>query len=132
MHPHILVTAAVVEEDGAYLLTRRQEGTHLAGFWEFPGGKCEPGETLPESLAREIREELDADVRVGAEIHATSHSYPERTIELRFFACEFVTRPRPVMGQEMRWVRREDLSAIELPPADGELVRILMNAPTRG
>ena len=54
----IVVTAAVIEEDDRFLLTRRQRGVHLEGFWEFPGGKCEPGESLAECLAREIREEL--------------------------------------------------------------------------
>jgi 8-oxo-dGTP diphosphatase len=125
MKPHIVVTAAVIEEDGSFLVTRRLEGTHLAGLWEFPGGKREADESLAESLAREIREELDADIRVGDEIHATTHCYPERCVELRFFRCELLTRPRPALGQEVRWVTREELASLPLPPADDELVRML-------
>lgn len=121
----VVVTAAVIERDGAFLLTRRLDGTHLAGHWEFPGGKRHRGETLEACLVREIREELDADVDVGVEILATVHDYPDRAIELRFFRCALKTEPRPVMGQEMRWVPLRDLQAVQLPPADDELVRML-------
>ena len=122
----IVVTAAVVERDGAFLLTRRLDGTHLAGHWEFPGGKRHAGETLEECLAREIREELDADIEVGPEILASVHDYPDRSIELRFFRCVLKSDPKPTMGQEMRWVALRDLPSIQLPPADDELVRVLM------
>jgi len=121
----VVVTAAVIERDGAFLLTRRLDGTHLAGHWEFPGGKLHAGETLEECLAREIREELDAVVEVGLEILATVHDYANRSVELRFFRCTLRSAPRPTMGQEMRWVARDDLPSIQLPPADGELVRLL-------
>jgi 8-oxo-dGTP diphosphatase len=121
----VLVAAAVVERDGAFLLTRRLDGTHLAGRWEFPGGKCHLGEALQDCLVREIREELDADVEVGPEILATIHNYPDRAIELRFFRCELKTGPRPTMGQEMRWVPMAELGSVQLPPADDELVRML-------
>jgi 8-oxo-dGTP diphosphatase len=123
--PRIEVTAAVIERDGAFLLTRRLDGTHLEGCWEFPGGKRHAGESLPECLAREIREELDAAIVVSDLILTTAHDYPERTVELHFFRCALLTEPRPVMGQEMRWVPRWDLPALELPPADDELVRML-------
>lgn len=125
MRPHILVTAAVIERDDAFLLTRRADGTHLAGHWEFPGGKCGPDEALADSLVREIREELDADVEVGDEMLAVTHDYPDRTIELRFFRCTLLTDPRPALGQAMSWVRRGDLASLPLPPADDELVRLL-------
>jgi 8-oxo-dGTP diphosphatase len=126
--PHIVVTAAVIERGGTFLLTRRLRGTHLAGAWEFPGGKCEPGETHAACLEREIREELDADLRVGSEILAVTHPYPERVVELHFFACELVGEPRPMIGQEMRWVPRGELKSLELPPADAELIEILSAA----
>ncbi|HSP90059.1 MAG TPA: (deoxy)nucleoside triphosphate pyrophosphohydrolase [Vicinamibacterales bacterium] len=124
----IVVTAAVVERDGAFLLTRRLDGAHLAGHWEFPGGKLHAGETLEECLMREIREELDAKISVGPEILATVHDYADRSIELRFFRCELESAPRPTMGQEMRWVPLRDLPSIQLPPADDELVRLLTGA----
>ena len=121
----VVVAAAVVERDGAFLLTRRLDGTHLAGHWEFPGGKCHAGEAFQDCLVREIREELDADIEVGPEILATTHDYPDRAIELHFFGCELKSKPRPTMGQEMRWVPRAELASTRLPPADAELVRLL-------
>jgi len=128
----IVVTAAVIEREGSFLLTRRLDGTHLAGHWEFPGGKVHAGETLQECLAREIREELDAGIAVGDEILATVHDYPERSIELRFFRCTLTSEPTPMMGQEMRWVPLGELASIQLPPADDELVRLLMGGTRQG
>jgi 8-oxo-dGTP diphosphatase len=121
-----IVTVAVVERDGRFLVTRRLDGTHLAGCWEFPGGKCEPGEEPAECLAREIREELDATARVGAEIFRTSYTYPDGTVELLFFRCELDGESRPMLGQELRWVKRAELGTLEFPPADRELIRLLM------
>jgi mutator protein MutT len=120
-----VVTAAVIERDGRFLVARRLEGTHLAGYWEFPGGKCESGEKAAACLVREIREELDASVRVGAEILRTVHTYPDRAVELRFFRCELDDEPRPMLGQEIKWVSRAELGALEFPPADRELIRLL-------
>jgi mutator protein MutT len=121
----VVVTAAVIERDGRLLVTRRQAGVHLEGFWEFPGGKCDGAETLEACLARELREELDVEARIGEEIFTTTHAYPERAVELHFFRCELTGQPRPLLGQEMRWVRREELQALEFPPADEELIRRL-------
>jgi 8-oxo-dGTP diphosphatase len=121
----IVVTAAVIERDGRFLVTRRQKGVHLEGFWEFPGGKCDAGESLAACLARELREELSVDSRIGAEIFTTTHTYPERSVELHFLSCEIAGTPVPQMGQEMRWVSREDLATLEFPPADAALIRRL-------
>ncbi len=124
----IVVAAAVVELDDEFLVTRRQKGAHLEGYWEFPGGKCDAGESLAACLARELREELDVDARVGDEVFTTTHAYPERSVELHFFRCELYGEPRPQIGQEMRWVRRDELTTLEFPPADAELIRILTQA----
>jgi mutator protein MutT len=121
----IVVTAAVIERDDAFLVTRRQPGVHLEGYWEFPGGKCDAGETLAACLARELREELDTAARIGDHILTTTHQYPERSVELHFLRCELEGEPRPQLGQEMRWVRREELAALEFPPADAEVIRLL-------
>ena len=121
----LVVTAAVVEIGGRFLVTRRQKGVHLEGVWEFPGGKCDTAETLKDCLARELLEELDVATRVGEELLMTTHLYPDRSVELHFFRCELLGEPQPVLGQEMRWVRREDLAALEFPPADAELIAIL-------
>jgi 8-oxo-dGTP diphosphatase len=121
----MVVAAAVIERGGALLVTRRQAGVHLEGYWEFPGGKCDAGETLEGCLARELREELDVEARVGEEMYTTAHVYSERRVELHFFRCELLAEPRPHLGQEMRWVRRDELHAFEFPPADEELIRVL-------
>ncbi len=121
----IIVTAAVIERDGCFLVTRRPEGTHLAGHWEFPGGKCEGAETAEECLARELREELDVAAVVAEEMFRTRYTYPGRFLELRFFRCALDGVPRPAQGQEMQWVRREDLGALAFPPADTEFIALL-------
>ena len=123
--PTIVVTAAVVKRDDRYLVTRRPESAHLAGYWEFPGGKCEPGESHEDCLRREIREELRADARVHDEIFSITHTYEDRVVELHFFRCTLTDAPQPLLGQEMRWVAREELSALQFPPADAELIRWL-------
>ena len=123
--PHLVVTAAVIEERGRFLLTRRLRGTHLEGHWEFPGGKCDPGESLADCLVREIAEELGCRVTVGREIYTITHAYPERTVELHFFACTLGGGPRPVLGQEMRWVERALLGSLPFPEADRELIALL-------
>jgi len=121
----IVVAAAVVERDGRFLLTRRLKGTHLAGTWEFPGGKCEPNETPPDCLRRELVEELAVDSRVGDRLLVTRHAYHERTVELHFFTVTLSGDPVPQLGQEMRWVPREELRSLDLPEADADLITIL-------
>ena len=121
----VVVTAAVVERDGCYLVTRRQKGVHLEGLWEFPGGKCEREESLADCLRRELVEELGAGAAIGDEVFTVTHHYPERSVELHFFACRLAGDPTPLLGQEMRWVRRGELRSLTFPPADRELVEIL-------
>jgi len=121
----VVVTAAIVERGGRYLVTRRQPGVHLEGHWEFPGGKCLIGETLADCMARELREELAVDAVVGPELMATTHEYADRRIELHFLSCRLDGDPAPQQGQEMRWVARDDLPSLTFPPADEELIRFL-------
>ena len=121
----VVVAAAVVERGGRVLVTKRPEGVHLEGHWEFPGGKCAPDETLEECLVREIREELAVDAAVESKLLATSHDYEDRRIELHFFRCRLHGEPRPQMGQEMRWIERHELAALRFPPADSELIALL-------
>ena len=118
----IVVAAAVVERDGTFLVTRRLPGTHLAGAWEFPGGKCLPGEPLETCLTRELMEELAVGATVGREILTTAHDYPERHVRLHFFECSLVGDPVAQLGQELQWVARERLRDLEFPPADEELI----------
>jgi mutator protein MutT len=120
-----VVAAAVVERSAGYLVTRRLRGTHLEGFWEFPGGKCEPGESHSACLVREIREELGCEVVVGEELLAVTHAYTDRTVELHFFRCDLAGEPEARIGQEIRWASRADLRSLQFPPADNELLRRL-------
>lgn len=121
----LIVAAAVIERGGRFLVTRRQPGVHLEGFWEFPGGKCETGETPRQALARELQEELDARSEIGAELLTTTHAYEDRCTELHFFRCELLDEPRPCIGQEMRWVTRDDSDKLAFPPADVKLIGVL-------
>jgi len=121
----IVVSAAVVEHEQRFLVTRRQRGVHLAGYWEFPGGKCQPDESLETCLRRELQEELAVDTDVGRRLLTTTHDYDDRRVELHFFACTIRGTPRALQGQEIRWVRREELSDMAFPPADNELIDVL-------
>jgi 8-oxo-dGTP diphosphatase len=123
----IVVTAAIIRKDDRYLVTRRQAGVHLAGLWEFPGGKCDGGELLTAGMERELREELGIRATVGREVFSTTHEYPDRRVELHFFECQSADDPSPVLGQEMRWVTTAELADLEFPPADGELIRKLVS-----
>jgi mutator protein MutT len=123
----IVVAAAVIERDGRILVTRRLKGAHLEGLWEFPGGKCHEGESLRECLRRELVEELGTDATVREEIFSTSHEYDERTVTLHFFDCSLLREPRPLLGQEMRWVARSELGSLAFPPPDTELITLLGN-----
>jgi len=126
----IVVVAAIIQRGNRYLVTRRQAGVHLAGLWEFPGGKCDDGESLSAAMARELREELGIRATVGAEVLTTTHEYADRRVELHFLQCESTDDPSALLGQEMRWVAREELTALDFPPADAELIRILSSCCT--
>ena len=122
----IVVSAAVIERDDRFLVTRRQAGVHLEGHWEFPGGKCHAGESLAACMARELHEELNVAADVGVELLTTTHDYSDRRVELHFLRCVIAGEPAPQQGQEMRWVTREELGALRFPPADEELIAMLV------
>lgn len=124
--PLVTVVAAVVERDGRYLVARRPPGGHLGGYWEFPGGKCEPGEALEACLRRELLEELGVASTIGREILAVEHAYQDRIVKLHFFACVIEGEPRPALNQELRWVSPRELEKLPLPPADAELIGMLV------
>jgi mutator protein MutT len=121
----IVVLAAVIEREGRLLVTRRLDHTHLAGLWEFPGGKCEARETHADCLRRELLEELGVDAIVGDEILVTEHAYPDRTVRLHFRHCTIDDAPQPRLGQQMQWVTREELAHLEFPEADRILIETL-------
>jgi mutator protein MutT len=128
---NLTVVAAVIERDERFLVTRRPTGVHLAGLWEFPGGKIDPDESHHAALKRELREELDADIEVGELTFSTTHAYPDRSVALYFYRCTLLGSPRPLLGQEMRWVARPELPLLDFPPADAQFIERLTKSEVR-
>jgi 8-oxo-dGTP diphosphatase len=124
------VVAAVIERAGLVLITRRRAGTHLAGLWEFPGGKSLPGESPQEALRREIAEELGAPIAVGPLVEVIEWAYPDKIVRLAFYRCAIQGEPRPLEGQEMAWVEPATLPSLEFPPADAALIERLARGET--
>ncbi|MBS4010715.1 MAG: 8-oxo-dGTP diphosphatase MutT [Roseovarius sp.] len=125
----VLVSAvALIDVDGRILLTQRPEGKSMAGLWEFPGGKVEPGETPEAALIRELEEELGINTWASclAPLTFASHSYPDFHLLMPLFACrkwEGIVQGRE--GQALKWVRAADLRSYPMPPADIPLIPIL-------
>lgn len=126
-----VVAALIQDEKGRYLITQRREGSHLAGLWEFPGGKREAGESLEEALRRELAEELSAYFGVGERVETVRWEYPERTIVIHFYRCRLESGAiEPREEQAMAWVAPERLSDFDFPPADRDLItRLRVGAP---
>lgn len=122
----IPVVAALIVREGRLLIARRPEGRHMAGRWEFPGGKLEKGESPEDAVEREIREELGLDVRAGRIYQAIAYSYPEKDVLLLFYAAAVVSgEPRPIEEAEIRWVTVEELDGYAFAPVDEMLVQRL-------
>lgn len=113
------VTCGLIERDGRVLVAQRPPGKALAGKWEFPGGKVEPGEAADACLARELREELGVDVRVGEALPPTLHRYAAGAIRLLPFRCALVAgEPHPHEHSALRWCTPEEIAALDLAAAD--------------
>jgi 8-oxo-dGTP diphosphatase len=125
----VLVSAvALVDADGRVLVTRRPEGKAMAGMWEFPGGKVEPGETPEAALIRELEEELGISTHASclAPLTFASHAYPEFHLLMPLFACRrWQGTPVSREGQALRWARVQELRDLPMPPADVPLVAVL-------
>ena len=127
--PVVLVAAvALIDADGRVLLARRPPGKSMAGLWEFPGGKVEPGETPEAALIRELHEELGIETYSSclAPLTFASHGYEKFHLLMPLFACrkwQGITTPQE--GQELAWVRARDLANYPMPPADIPLIPIL-------
>ena len=121
----IRVAAAVILRDGAVFATQRGYGP-WKDWWEFPGGKIEEGETPPEALSREIREELDTEVAVGEKLMDVEYDYPEFHLSMACFLCTVVSGRLELKEHESaRWLAREALEDVRWLPADSAVVRKL-------
>lgn len=127
--PILLVAAvALLDADNRVLLSRRPEGKHMAGLWEFPGGKVHEGETPEAALIREMQEELAIDTAASclAPLTFASHPYEDFHLLMPLYVCRkwkgIVT---PLEGQELKWVRKQALADYPMPPADLPLIPIL-------
>ena len=129
----VVVVAAVVRHEGEILLTRRIKGSHLEGFWEFPGGKLEDGESPEDALIRECREECGIEISVEDILDVAFHRYPHKDVLLLFYDCRLLTGPVRDLGvAEHAWTAPRGLAGFELPPPDARLVsklKLLGNGP---
>lgn len=125
----VLVAAvALIDADGRVLLAQRPEGKSMAGLWEFPGGKVEPGETPEAALIRELQEELAINTEASclAPLTFASHSYDDFHLLMPLFACRrWKGIVRPMEGQRLTWAHAQDLRNYEMPPADLPLIPMI-------
>lgn len=124
----LVVAAALVDSDGRVLLAERPAGKAMAGMWEFPGGKIEPGETPEAALIRELHEELAIDVTAAclAPLAFASHGYDDFHLLMPLYACrKWDGQVVPREGQNLRWVRPRDMYDLPMPPADVPLIALL-------
>lgn len=121
-----VVAGAVFDKTGLVLIAQRPPGKHMAGSWEFPGGKLQTGETPPAALKRELKEELDIDVLAASPVTQCVHDYPDRRVLLDLWRIsKYVGIPKSMDAQALRWVKLEDLDDVGLLPADKPLVEAL-------
>lgn len=128
----LLVAAAIVVENRRVLLALRPDGVHLAGHWELPGGKVEPGETPEEALAREIQEELGVAAVVGEPFAFSHHAYPDRRVLLLTYRTTLEGEPRAIGCAALGWFTTEELARLPTPPADVPIFRALAPLLARG
>ncbi|QXX83294.1 8-oxo-dGTP diphosphatase MutT [Providencia sp. R33] len=124
---HLHIAAGVIRNSQQHIfITKRPEGTHMAGFWEFPGGKLEQGELPEAALIRELEEEVGIIVTEYEPFHRVDHEFDDRIITLYFFIVSaWDNEPYGKEGQDFRWVEQEALVADEFPPANRIIVEML-------
>lgn len=122
----IVVTAAVIENQGNFLIAQRKKQSHQGMKWEFPGGKIEPGESPELCLAREIREELGINIEVGDIFKVISHNYGEKQVILLCYKCRMLSGTlSPIECEDFQWVTPEQMQGFDFAPADVPLVQAL-------
>jgi 8-oxo-dGTP diphosphatase len=119
MSKTIVVVAAVIAQDGRYLVTQRRPTAVLPLLWEFPGGKVDAGETDLDALKREVKHRVGVDVAPGAQMSSVSHAYEHYTVELHLYDCR-ITRgePEAVNVHQFRWVESAEFEELPFTPAD--------------
>ena len=123
----LVVAAALVDATGRVLIAERPAGRHMAGRWEFPGGKVAPGESEDAALARELEEELGVEVLGARPMMRLTHRYPDREVELSMWLVErYRGEPRALDGQRLKWVPRTHLAAEDILEADRPFVTALV------
>jgi len=128
--PAIEVAAGLVFHEGRLLITQRPPTGHLANLWEFPGGKREPGESFEECLRRELQEELGIEVVVGHLLAEVAHTYPEKSVSLRFYRCAWTGgQPTATGCQDFRLITLKELGTFHFPAADQKILRVLAKSP---
>ena len=137
MKPRLRVVAAALFDHDRVLIAQRPEGKHMAGWWEFPGGKVANGESDADALVRELREELGVESRAHGLITTMSHEYPDRIVDLVLWHASIVSgEPRGLDGQQLQWVSCQSLGSVGLLPADLPLIPALLAVssaqPTNG
>jgi 8-oxo-dGTP diphosphatase len=127
----VQVVAAVIRRGGRILVTRRHGHAERGGQWEFPGGKVEPGEAEPEALAREIREELGCEIRVGPLLARTEHRYPDLHVELAFYECTLPEGAEPTLlgAAAMDWAEAGRLAEYDFCEADRPVLPAIARGP---
>ena len=122
-----VVAAALLDAHGRVLIAQRPEGKHMAGWWEFPGGKVAQGESDRDALVRELREELGVESQPQREIIMLSHEYPDRIVDLVLWLVSLTQGvPRGLDGQQLKWVDCQSLGSERLLPADLPLIPALL------
>ena len=122
------VVAALIWDKDKFLICRRPENKARGLLWEFVGGKVEPGETKPEALIRECREELAVTVAVGDVFMELTHTYPDLTVHLTLFHAKIESgTPQLLEHNDIRWIRAEQISQYDFCPADEEILQALQN-----
>lgn len=126
----VQVAAGIIWKNGRFLAALRPKGKPRAGYWEFPGGKQEPGENMLQTLCRELYEELDITCEAVQPWQTLSHNYPDVRVVLHFMhVTAFTGAPVPKDGQELRWVTPEDARNLPFLPADKGVVEALRPPP---
>ena len=118
------VVAAMIRQDGKFLIAKRKKGDSFGGFWEFPGGKVESGETKEKALQREIKEELDVDIETGKLLYSVKCETGGVSLNISLFECKIMRgEPQTIECSEISWAWPDQLKRFEFIPADKKIVQ---------